>query len=278
MKTVKQIVNTSFLNFRRWRRNPRIIVLAILSFIWIHRLMSPIKDFARLVQVNVSAWGFPFLTADWYPHMVFLLEAVLLFSDAPFIHHNTTYELIRCGKKRWMTAHIMYILLSSLIFVLYLVISSIACVFPNVSFQHEWGRVYLTLSQTNAASYSIFPVSYGIQQEFSATTAMVFSSLLLWLEFSLIGETMFFLSLIISKRLGTFVGIVLSFFPALSSIVGKPAIYYFLPTTWAGLNNIQVSDSSLQYPSLSFALSILVLLDTIIGLSIIYKKKTRINL
>ena len=251
-------------NLRRWINNPRYYIVAVLALVWVHYLISPIKAFSQSVGVNATIWGFPFLLTAWYPHMVLLLGAVLLFCDAPFMNNGTPYECIRSGKRAWTHGQLVYVVVASIIFVLYLFLAIVVCLLPNVTLSTDWGKVYSTLAQTNVGSiYSLIPISYLIQQTYTPLQAMILSGSLLTLETCLIGTVMFFINSITSRAVGVFCGLVLSFFPAFASVAGGTLIYYLLPTTWANISILDTSGKSL-YPPVSYAVLLLLLLNVIL--------------
>lgn len=58
MARFRVIVNISLNNFRLWTRNKRILIIAILAFIWIHYLVNPILKFSQSVNVNITPFVF----------------------------------------------------------------------------------------------------------------------------------------------------------------------------------------------------------------------------
>ena len=54
MARFRVIVNISLNNLRLWTRNKRILVIAILAFIWIHYLVKPILRFSQSVNVSIT--------------------------------------------------------------------------------------------------------------------------------------------------------------------------------------------------------------------------------
>ena len=107
MARFRVIVNISLNNLRLWTRNKRILVIAILAFIWIHYLVKPILRFSQSVNVSITPFVFPHLFLNWYSIMIMLLLSVLLFCDAPFMSSRTPYECVRSGRQLWIKGQII---------------------------------------------------------------------------------------------------------------------------------------------------------------------------
>ncbi len=276
MDNVRCVIHLSMNNIRRWTANPRICVIMILGAMWIQFLVGPLLMFSQSVNVKITPWAFPFTQTYWYPTMIIMLGVVLLFCDAPFMNNSTPYECIRGGKKRWVSGQLTYVMIASLIYVLFLVLVSILCLLPNIDFSGEWGKVYNTLAQTNAGpEYGVFiPISYNIILSYTPLEAMLLTSLMLFLETVFVGLVMFALNLVTKRIGGIFAGLLLAFMPAFASVVGTMQFYYFAPTAWA---NLSMMDTNVQtmYPSLAYAVCFLLISITFLVMFIckIYKRR-----
>ncbi len=263
-------------NIRRWGANPRFLIIAVLGSLWIHFLVSPLLHFSQLVDVRITPWVFPFVLINWYPSMVILLGVVLLFCDAPFMNNSTPYECVRSGRRLWILGQIMYVVLASLIYVLFLVLVSILCLLPNLEISDQWGKVINTLAQTSAGNqYSQIPISYRLMLSYSPIEAMLISSLILFLETTLIGVVMLAINTVTNRIGGVLAGLVLGFMPAfVGSILVEPKFFYFVPTAWSNIDMLDVTGKSM-YPSLPYVLCVLIgLIILLIGI-ILKMNKTR---
>lgn len=253
MTKFRVIVNISLNNFRLWTHSKRIPVIAVLAFIWIHYLVKPILRFSQSVNTSITPFVFPHLFLNWYSTMIVLLLSVLLFCDAPFISDRTPYECVRSGRRLWMNGQIMYIFNASVLFVMFIVITSIACLSSNIIFSNNWGKVFNTLAQTNIGSqFNLTPVSYFMMINYTPAEAMFLSSIMLILIINMIGLIMLVLNIAVSRIVGIFVALFLAFLPAFTNLSGSPKLYYFVPSTWANISMFDTKGTSL-YPSLLYA-------------------------
>jgi hypothetical protein len=275
MGSVRKTIHMTVNGMRRWGTSPRHYVIAVLAALWVHHMVSPLLAFSRMVDVKITPWAFPFFAGSWNSALVILLGVVLLFCDAPFAHEGTPYECVRAGRRSWVCAQILYVLMASAAYVLLLVGVSVLCLVPNMDWANEWGRVYNTLAQTNAGwEYSAVAMSYKIILSYSPWAALLWTMLLLYLETVFVGLVMFAVN-VVGKRVGSVVaGMVLAFLPAFASVVVVPWFYYLAPTAWANLDLLGTSSMSM-YPSLRYAL--VALSAAIVGLVIVivglYRKR-----
>ena len=260
MARFRVIVNISLNNLRLWTRNKRILVIAILAFIWIHYLVKPILRFSQSVNVSITPFVFPHLFLNWYSIMIMLLLSVLLFCDAPFMSSRTPYECVRSGRQLWIKGQIIYIFEATTLFVMFMIITSIACLSANIVFLNDWGKVLNTLAQTDIGmQFNIMPVSYFMMINYTPTEAMFLSFIMLVLIINMIGLIMLVLNMTISRVVGIFVALFLAFLPAFANVSDSPKLYYVIPTTWANITMFDIKGTSL-YPSLLYAaISILVI-------------------
>ena len=266
MDNIRVILHLSMNNMRRWVSNPRYYVIAVLGSLWMHYIVGSLSSFTNTVSVDATPWIFPFLLVDKYTPMLIMLGAVFLFADAPFMNQSTPYESIRSGKRTWVKAQVLYVIVTAFIWIFLLFLISILCLFPNLKFAWDWGKVYNTLAQTNAgAQHSVlFPVSYSIIQAYTPVNAVLYSFLLIFLEVAFIGMLIFTVSILASRVIAMFSGFILAFMPSALAISGMPNYYYFTPTAWSSLNMF-VPNNKYDYPSLSFCIFFLLVAIVILS-------------
>ena len=245
------------------------------AFIWIHYLVNPILKFSQSVNVNITPFVFPHLFLNWYSILIMLLLSVLLFCDAPFMSSRTPYECIRSGKQFWIKGQIIYIFEAATLFVLFMIITSIACLYPNICFRNDWGKVLNTLAQTNVGmQFNIMPVSYFMMINYTPIEAMFLSSIMLVLIINMIGLIMLVLNMAISRVVGIFVALFLAFLPAFASVSDSPKLYYVIPTTWANITMFDVKGTSL-YPTLLYAVIGILVINLALRFTAVHLIKNR---
>ena len=108
----KQILAVTKYNFRRWHKNPRIVITFCLAFVLCFLLSDKAVKFAKEYETTMQ-----------------LVEAfVWTFADMPFISPATPFYLMRIDRKTWLMGQAAYIALATLIYLAFILIStSLVC-------------------------------------------------------------------------------------------------------------------------------------------------------
>ena len=129
MKRIKQICSVTVFNFRKWHKNPRIYITFILAFILCFLLSDKAVRFARLYETSMQivepfVWTF----GDANSILLSSLLLLLLFADMPFIDSSTPFYLLRIDRKTWVLGQGVYIILSTFIYLVFILLStSLVC-------------------------------------------------------------------------------------------------------------------------------------------------------
>jgi hypothetical protein len=259
MSNIGVVVRLAANNFRRWLIEPRYWVSFLLAAFVVHGFSQGFVAFSQVVDVPVAPWTLPFLLGDLRVCMPLFFGAVLLFCDAPFIHDLTPYESIRAGKARWLCGQLLYVLLATVVYVLFVAAVSILTLVPHLGFTFEWGRILSTAALTTAGyNYIDVPIPYVVQVSYTPACAMALSSGLFALEVALIGLAMFAVNLYTGRAAGIAVGLVASLAPQLFQFSGSGYwMYHFAPTAWSDLSILDTTGFS-PYPTVSYALAVLI--------------------
>lgn len=251
-------------NFRKWFTNPRIYVIALLLVGYLSLIIHPIAEFASVVHLPVTPWIFPFLAVDPYSLLMIMLGIVFLFCDAPFIDAHQPYIIIRSGRKDWVFGQIMYIMLATAFYYLFIILISIVLLLPNLDFSMGWGKVLGTLAQTNAGSQFqvTLTIDYRILLTYTPLKAMVLSFLLIYLVSIFLGLFMFVINMTSRRGIGNLLATGLIFLSYFLHEVWIDVLYYISPVTWASLGSLRMVQGSF-YPSLNYAVSVLIGLNLV---------------
>jgi len=263
MRRTLSALSCCTLNLRKWPANPRIYVLALLLIGYLNLVIRPVADFAGSVGVPATPWIFPYLSLDRLTLMLVMLGVVLLFCDAPFIDAHQPYVLIRAGKRDWLWGQILYIMLASLCYFLFVAVVSALLLLPHLTFASGWGKIWGTLAQTDAGSHLQLAVSYSLQVNYTPLAAMAWSLLLSWLAGVFLGLLLFVLNMRLARELGAVVGATLALLQFFCRDANGFLLYYFSPLSWASLGNLDVTQISLL-PSTTYAACVLVALNIIL--------------
>lgn len=247
----------------------RFIYALLINLVLMKQLADNIKSFSTYVGVKCSPWIFPFLTQQYFIQFMIIVGATILFCDAPFIDHESYFEIIRSGKLRWIVGKEIYILFVSFIYSISIFLLSVVLLMPRVSMTFEWGKVISTLSQTNAGEefYSSYLLlDHHIIQRFNPIEACGFSVILTTIVCFISGQCDLFINLFFHKIPGAVGGITIALLPFFQrNFSNLYRMSFFSPASWMDLS-LWKTKIVLSYPSTTYMATYLAL--CILGLSI----------
>lgn len=236
-------------NILRWGANPRIYILCALALLMIKNMMvRSILEFSQKVHVHVAPWVYPFLADDWYISMLIQFGAVLLFCDAPFMNEGTPYLFVRSGRKCWFWGQVLYISVATLLYTVFLALSSALLLIPRLEWNMDWGKVLGTLAHQNA--YDIF-ISLATQTLYTPIQATLWALTTNWLVVVIIGMIIFTANLFLPRAWGSIIGAMFALLAAVTGNFSGTWMYFISPGCWMRLSNISHTGFGL-YPSLGY--------------------------
>lgn len=220
-----------------------------------------------------APWSFPFYVSQDIMVFVYGTITVLLFCDAPFYDGQTLYLLIRMRRGEWLLGQILYILMTSVVYTLVMILLHVLVLIPHVEWNTDWGPVLYTLGNdpnvTLEHGISMLPLNGQIMEIFSAGEAMVLGSLQYILVSSFIGMLIFCGNVMSNRTAGVFLAGAMVFFASFASGFGaflfnSNILLWFAPVTWVSITFLNWGlDPTL--PPVGYADSILVLCILIFG-------------
>lgn len=125
MYKLRQVFYTAMANFRRWRRNPQILLAFCLAFIVCFLLSDKVLVFAKthdtiLQAVEPFIWTF----GDADSVLIVSLLLLLLFADMPNLSNDVPLFLVRIDRKIWMLGQILYLILATFWFLCFILFST----------------------------------------------------------------------------------------------------------------------------------------------------------
>lgn len=276
MNNVRAVFSLSGIHFRKWGSSYRILVIFVLLILTLYNALTGIRSLCTDIDIPVSPWSLMAITSTYFTYIILLMGYVFLYCDAPFLDEQQPYVILRCGRKMFCKAQILYIALSSLIYTFFVFGVTLLFTLPNISFSTQWGKVLNTLALTNLNSKyaNILEMSDTILQ-MPALEAFAKQILLLWLTGCFIGLLIFVLNLKFSRVVGISCAAILVFMNMFASMFSIShgqfggVIYWFLPTAWANLGILQ-SRASDPLPPFAYAVGMLIFLNALFSI-IIYK-------
>lgn len=125
MYRIRQVSLVAMANFRRWRKNPQILLAFGLGFVVCFLLSDKVLVFARehdtFVQIlEPFIWTF----GDANSILVISLLLLLLFADMPNLGNEVPLFLIRINRKIWLLGQILYLVLATLGYVCFILLAT----------------------------------------------------------------------------------------------------------------------------------------------------------
>ncbi len=150
MCNIKQIWQTSCANFRRWHKNPQIILAFCLAFVVCFLLSDKILSFADR-QDTVMQLFEPFIWTfgDANSVLIISLLLLLLFSDMPNTGNDVPFFLVRIDRRTWMLGQILYVVLSTIIFVAFILASTCILCMHKAFPANMWSKTAAILGYSN---------------------------------------------------------------------------------------------------------------------------------
>ncbi len=244
MKLCKTVFSICSMNFKKWVKDYRIWTIFILLFQMVLIYVDDIKIIAAYLQADVPIWIFPFMYSQFYTKLLFTLPLILLFCNAPFIDDNQIYVYMRAGRNKWLAGQLIYIILTSAVYYLFILIASLITTSIYGGFDFEWGKVLYTISGTNIAGQlncQYTEVSRMILDYFSPMSATWFTFVVSWSNAVLIGLIIFTCNYLTdNKYLGVTLASILVVFSCFIINSGNPDLIKYSPTSWITLDNIDI--------------------------------------
>ena len=261
--------------FRRLITGYRFYVILMLLVVYAILYAAPVSEFAREYNRAVSAIGvFPILTGDFFAQMTLMFGVVLLFSDAPFWEHNHLYLLMRSNRATWARGQILYIALATAVYLLSSVIISWVIMIPNLSFDLEWGKIWMTLATGSADMEVSITVYTRIVHQYSVLSAAAISFVLSWLAGCVIGGCMFLVNAATKSKCGLILGAGACLMNiAIVNSLFDYKLHRFSPLSLSNLHIVDRSGTASGYPSLEYAFAALSLAFVLLAVVIVWSAK-----
>jgi hypothetical protein len=158
MADVLQVWKVALYNFRTWRRNPRIIITFALAFILCFLLSDKAVKFAAeykttMQLVEAFVWTF----GDSNSILLASMLLILMFADMPFLGAGVPYYLMRITRMKWMLGQIVYICLSTLLYMAFILASTSVICMGNSFIGNMWSETAAILGYSGAGKAVALP-------------------------------------------------------------------------------------------------------------------------
>ena len=258
MKVIRLCLRTCF---QKWFMSPRIPVLFLFVLSFGFWTRGGVASIAKIMDEPVSPWLLPHYFANPLMMSLFGFLVTFLFNDAPFYDHHTAFVLIRSGRKNWIVAKVLYVVIAAFLNALCWLVASLLPVLGRLQFTSDWGKVMISLANGQGASIAAehdiplaFFVSNQICDQYSGPEAMLLSFLLLWFVGVFLGFLIFCFNAWLGNNWGVIASGILSFLALFSTtyfiywFFGNKLLY-FSPVNWCSLYSLATGEN-ISAPSL----------------------------
>lgn len=126
IQRIKQILYIARECFRKWHKNPQIILCFLLAFVFCFLLSDKVMQFAQshdtyLQGLEAFIWTF----GDAQSVLAISILLLLLFSGMPNLSNEVPYFMVRTDRKVWMCGQIVYLVTATFCFVFFILVSTV---------------------------------------------------------------------------------------------------------------------------------------------------------
>lgn len=194
MYKLRQVFYTAMANFRRWRRNPQILLAFCLAFIVCFLLSDKVLVFAKthntiLQAVEPFIWTF----GDADSVLIVSLLLLLLFADMPNLSNEVPLFLVRIDRKIWMLGQILYLILATFLFLCFILFSTCLLAASRAYPANLWSDTAAVLGYSNIGTEISIPSFVKVMElSFPYETMLHIFGLMLGYSVLMAGIILFF--------------------------------------------------------------------------------------
>lgn len=202
MCKIRQAFQIALENFSGWQRSPRVWMSFVLTFVLCLMLSGQIISFAVQYETTLQILE-PYIWTygDKTSILLTSLMLILLFADMPFVNQQTPYRLIRTGRMVWLAGQMIYVVLTTVIYNVFLIIVQGITVAPFAFMGNVWSRNAAMLGYGGGEALTI-PVSIKTMESSTPFQCALTVFLLMLLYTLLIAFLMLFLNLAVGNMAG----------------------------------------------------------------------------
>lgn len=205
MYRLKQVLIIAMENFRRWKRNPQIIMAFCLGFIICFLLSDKVISFAKdsdtvLQVLEPFIWTF----GDAKSVLIVSLCLLLLFGNMPNLNNEVPFMLVRTNRICWMLGQIVYLIIATLIYMIFILLSTVFLASSHSFVENMWSQAAAILGYSDIGTKLYVP-SFVKVMELSFPYESTINIFLLMIGYALLmsGVILFFN---LFKRKGGMIG------------------------------------------------------------------------
>jgi hypothetical protein len=158
MVWLRQIVLAAMVNFRRWRREPKVWLAFGLGFVICFLLSNKVVLFAQSHARNLQMME-PFIWTfgDAKSILIISLCLLLLFSEVPNLSNEVPFFLIRMNRLTWLLGQVLYVVCATIIFVAFIFLSTLILAGQNTYPANLWSDTAAILGYSSIGEQIAIP-------------------------------------------------------------------------------------------------------------------------
>lgn len=238
-------------NFEQWGREYRIWIIGIIETLLLIRYLMGFTQYGIAAQKKITPFLLPVIMADapisnGLLKIMILFGVIMLFCNAPFLHEQKSYMILRVGRNAWWKGECLYIIIASFLYVAFISVVSLLIVVPCISMDRYWGDLlgaYLknpTLVFKNNQGLVIPDV---LLWNVPPLTAMIYTFFCTWLLCTLLGNLIFVFNITTANKwMGIMIAVIVVLMDPVmySSFWGERSwLWIFSPATWASMQTLK---------------------------------------
>lgn len=202
MTNIRLVLSITKLNFLEWKRNPKIIAAFVLAFAFCVMLSGKAIMFARSYDTIMQLFE-PFIWAFGDARSILMASLLLIFffMDMPFINESTPYYLMRINRAIWISAQMLYIVLTTMLYMVFLLAAFCLLCAPISFLGNIWSETGAMLGYSGVGSEIALPASVKAMEMSSPYKCTVTIFLLMTL-YTLLAATLMMVFNLMKNRFG----------------------------------------------------------------------------
>lgn len=158
MCKVRQVFYIAQSNFRKWYKNPQIIMCFLLAFIFCFLLSDKVMQFAQSRDTHLQGLeAFIWTFGDSQSVLAISILLLLLFSDMPNLSNEVPYFMVRTNRRVWMLGQILYLLTATFCFMLFILGATVLLSASRAYPANMWSDTAAILGYSNIGAKIAVP-------------------------------------------------------------------------------------------------------------------------
>lgn len=227
----RMIWSMARIEFGQWIYNSKMIILSILILFIQIQIIDPLKQCGELMNSRLSFFEpFAALGNSGIVALVVPIVFLVLMADFPQENGMILFFHIRCNKKTWLCGQLLFSIGASFLMVLFLIFVSGLLLSDNGKLSGEFSEAvthYAAVFPEKSGDYVIELLPENLYNQMSLWTAVLHTSILMFLNCILISRILLLSSLLNKKRIGIFINVLFIACGAASSALRLKSMWFF---------------------------------------------------